>query len=46
LNKEINRYIENKDFKSAKNLANTLGPLIEGFDIAKAIEKINDAEMR
>jgi hypothetical protein len=44
LNKEINRYIKNKDFKTAENLVKNLGPLIEGFDMNKAFEKINEAK--
>lgn len=44
LNKEINRYIKNKDFKTAERLAKELGSEIEGFDLNKIFEKINKAK--
>lgn len=44
LNKEIKRYTENKDFKTAKNLVKSFGQQVEGFEIGKAIEEIEKAE--
>lgn len=44
LEKEIDRYIENKDYETAKNLANSLGSEMKGFNVAKSIEKIEKAK--
>ena len=44
LNKTVKRYCENKDFETAKNYICSHGPLIKGFDIEEALNKVVELE--
>lgn len=46
LNKEIKRYIENKDYKGAKSIAKNFGATIKEYDVDAKLKEIDTIIMK